>query len=176
MTFGTAAATGIQTTVSAADAANLKVYQIKSADDNGTPYQQATTVATRYRPNADGTYTFRGSITDFGGGPVALDEGWYTVGPGGGFTGPTDQFIEHVSWTRLREVSLNYTFSSDFVRNLTKLSAIDVSVTGRNLYLWTNYSGIDPETNLTGVSNGRGIDFFNNPSTRSVYFAIKFTY
>jgi TonB-linked SusC/RagA family outer membrane protein len=174
--FGTAAVTGQQTTVSAAQAATLKVYQIQSAANGGTPYQDATTVATRYRQNADGTYTFRGTISDFGGGPVALDEGWYTAGPGSGFTGPTDQFVEHVSWTRLREVSLNYSFNSEYIRNLTKLSSIDVSVTGRNLYLWTNYTGIDPETNLTGVSNGRGIDYFNNPSTRSIYFAIKFTY
>ena len=39
---------------------------------------------------------------------------------------------------------------------------------GRNLVTWTNYSGIDPETNLGGAEvNLMGIDYFNNPSTRT---------
>lgn len=174
--FGTAAVTGQQTTVTAAQAAALKVVQINSDPSSATPYQLANTVATRYRPNADGSYTFRGNVANFGGGDVALDEGWYTAGPGSGFTGPSEQFVEHASWTRLRELSLNYSFASAAIRTYTKLSSIDLSVTGRNLYLWTNYQGIDPETNLTGVSNGRGLDYFNNPSTRSIVFAIKLTY
>ena len=28
-------------------------------------------------------------------------------------------------------------------------------------------NGIDPESNLTGQSVGRGLDYFNNPQTRS---------
>jgi len=42
--------------------------------------------------------------------------------------------------------------------------------------LWTHYKGIDPETNLTGPTNGRGLDYFNNPSTRSYLFTIKINY
>jgi hypothetical protein len=53
---------------------------------------------------------------------------------------------------------------------------VDVSLTGRNLALWTDYTGVDPETNLTGVSNGRGLEYFNNPSTRSYIFSIRFNY
>jgi hypothetical protein len=33
---------------------------------------------------------------------------------------------------------------------------------GRNLWLWTEADlGQDPETNLTGNSNGRGLQYFN---------------
>jgi TonB-linked SusC/RagA family outer membrane protein len=161
--FGTAGSTGQQTTVTAAEAGTLLNY-------NGQ------TIAKAYTPNADGSYTFRGHLEDFGGGQRAVDESWYRDGPGSGFTGPSEQFVEHVSWTRLREASVNYSFTGDFIRKYTRLSSIDLSVTGRNLVLWTNYSGIDPETNLTGVSNGRGLDFFNNPSTRSILFSLKLTY
>ena len=39
---------------------------------------------------------------------------------------------------------------------------------GRNLATWTKYSGIDPETNLGGAEvAAQGIDYFNNPQTRS---------
>jgi len=46
-----------------------------------------------------------------------------------------------------------------------------VRLAGRNLWLSTKYSGVDPETNLSGpIGAGRGQDYFNNPQTRS--FAI----
>jgi len=170
--FGTSVETGRETTVSAATAAKLKV----AGTGSGTAFGNATTVAQRYKPNADGTYTFRGIVSNFGGADVALDEGWYRTGLGNIFNGPSEQFKESVSYTRLREVSLNYTLNQDWLRNTAKISAIDLSVTGRNLYLWTNYTGIDPETNLTGVSNGRGYDYFNNPSTRSIIFSVRLTY
>lgn len=162
--FGTAGELSDETTVSATQASTLKLY-------NGQ------TVATVYKPNSDGTFTFRGKVQNFGSGDVALDQKWYREGLGNGFSGgPGAPFIEHVYYTRLREVTLNYSLNQPWLRNATKVSSIDLAVTGRNLYLWTNYTGVDPETNLTGVSNGRGIDYFNNPSTRSLIFSIKFTY
>jgi len=118
---------------------------------------------------------FRGNIQDFGSGPVALTESWYT-GLGGGFGAVASQFIEDGTRTRLREASVGYSISGDRFRKSTKLQSIDFSLTGRNLVLWTDYSGIDPETNLTGTSNGRGLDYFNNPSTRSFLFSVKINY
>jgi TonB-linked SusC/RagA family outer membrane protein len=162
--FGTAGELAEETTVSAAKAAALHDYL-------------GNTLASTHSPSADGSYTFRGKVRNFGAGDVVLDEQWYRNGLGNGFSGgPATPFIEHVNYTRLREVTLNYSLRQEWMRNATKLSSIDLSVTGRNLYLWTNYTGVDPETNLTGVSNGRGLDYFNNPSTRSLIFSIKFTY
>ena len=42
-----------------------------------------------------------------------------------------------------------------------------ITLSGRNLVTWTDYSGLDPESNLTGQSSGRGLEYFNNPQTRS---------
>ena len=161
--YGTSRDTETETTVSADDAATLRLWN-------------SQTVAERYQPNADGTYTFRGSITDFGAGRVVLDEQWYRNGLGNGFTGPAEQFVERVSYTRLREVTLSYTLNAAWFKERTRLQSVDVSLTGRNLALWTDYTGVDPETNLTGVSNGRGLEYFNNPSTRSYIFSIRFNY
>ena len=119
--------------------------------------------------------TFRGRIQDFGAGPVALTEGWYTT-TGGGFGPVAEQFVFDASWTRLREVTLAYTLNSEAFRNKTKLQAVDFSISGRNLFLWTDWKGIDPETNLTGATNGRGLEYFNNPNTRSYLFTLKVTY
>ncbi len=125
-------------------------------------------------PIAAGT-PFQGAIYDFGGGPVALTESWYTS-TGGGFGPVASQFIEDGTRTRLREASLGYSFKNEKLKKKAKISSIDISLTGRNLALITKYSGIDPETNLTGPSNGRGLDYFNNPSTRSYLFTIKINY
>lgn len=112
--------------------------------------------------------TFRGNVADFGAGPVALTEAWYN-GDGGFFGGGNDElYIEDGSWSRLRELSLSYLWESNWLN----LKSIEFSATGRNLFLWTKFEGNDPDTNLSGVSAARGIDYFNNPGTKSFLFSI----
>ncbi len=163
--YGTDIDTGEETTLTGAQAAQLRLW-------NGQ------TVAQRYgsTTNPGAPITFRGRVHNFGAGDVVLDEQWYRVGLGNGFTGPAEQFVENINYTRLREVTLAYSLAPQWLRERAKLSSVDFSVTGRNLALFTKYTGVDPETNLTGVSNGRGLDYFNNPSTRSLIFSVKFTY
>ena len=62
-----------------------------------------------------GTYTFRGSLQDFGAGNVALDQSWFTT-QGGGFGAVGEQFIQDATWTRLRELTLGYTLQSESFR------------------------------------------------------------
>ena len=115
--------------------------------------------------------TFRGNVADFGAGPVALTENWYN-GDGGFFGNGNDElYIEDGSWTRLREITLSYIWKSDWLRKSTSLKSVEFSVTGRNLFLWTKFEGNDPDTNLSGVSAARGIDYFNNPGTKSYLFS-----
>lgn len=164
-TFGRALPTANEVTVSAAEAASLRTYDGQTVADIGTN-------------NGDGTYTFRGNIHDFGGGNVALTQGWYRD-LGGGFGPVAEQFIVDGSWTRLRELTLSYTINSQAFRRATKLTSIDLIFTGRNLAIWAPSKlqiGVDPETNLTGPSNGRGLEYFNNPGTKSYLFSIRITY
>lgn len=121
--------------------------------------------------------TVRGAIEDFGAGPVLLDEAWYR-GRGAGFgDGVMNEFaVSDATWTRLREITLAYTLNNQWLNDVTKLSSVEFAVTGRNLFLWTDIQGIDPEINQFGVSNGFGIDYFTNPSTRSVLFSVKINY
>lgn len=116
--------------------------------------------------------TFRGNIEDFGGGPVALDFGWYTS-DGGGFGNQSEDFVQDASWTRIRELTLGYSFPAKLLSN-TALTHFDVLFTGRNLALWSNVKGFDPDINLTGPSKGRGLDYFTNPATQSFIVALKF--
>lgn len=122
--------------------------------------------------------TVRGNVFDYGGGPVLRDESWYRTGPGGGFgDGKIYEFaIKDATNTRLRELSLNYTIDGEGFRNSTKLGSITVGITGRNWFVWDDIEGIDPATNQFGVGNSRGLDYFTNPSTKSVLFTLKVNY
>ena len=120
--------------------------------------------------------TFRGRIHDFGNGPVALTESWYN-GDGGFFGGGNDElYIEDGSWTRIREIVLSYTARSPWLQRNLGLSALQFSFTGRNLVIWTDFEGNDPDTNLEGISKARGIDYFNNPATKSYIFSLSATF
>ncbi len=120
--------------------------------------------------NGDGTYTVRGNVKDFGAGEVLLDEIWYT-GIGGGFGPVGTQFFRDATWIKLREVSAGYTFKGKTF-GVSKIKSIYFGVTGRNLYLWTKDKNwhIDPESNLSGSSRGRGLQYFNHPTTKSFIF------
>ena len=156
--FGINPETANEVTVSATEAANIKNY-------NGVAVDQLVT------PNSDGSFTLRGNLKDFGAGQVLLDEAWYT-GLGGGFGPVSEQFIVDASWVRLRELSLSYAIPTKYTKKVG-LSGVSVGFTGRNLLLWSSVDGIDPELNLTGTSNGRGLDYFTNPGTRSYIFNLR---
>ena len=98
---------------------------------------------------------------------------WYLDGIGSGFTGPVAQFIEPAGYVKLRDISVAYTIRNRDWLTRMGFTTLDVSVSGRNLKTWTDYTGIDPESNLNGQTLGRGLEYFNNPQTRS--FVINFT-
>jgi len=100
------------------------------------------------------------------------DIDWYAGGPGSGFTGPSEQFIEDGGWIRLRQVSLTYDLGK-FLKDSKTIKGLTFGVTARNLFLSTDYTGVDPETSLTGNTNAQGADYFNMPNTKSWSFTLK---
>jgi TonB-linked SusC/RagA family outer membrane protein len=98
---------------------------------------------------------------------VVLDEDtWFGAGLGNWFNGPGSQFIEDGTFLKLREVSVAYTLTAPFVQR-AGFSSVDIRLAGRNLFTQTDYTGIDPESNLGGATASRGNEYFNNPQSRS---------
>lgn len=83
--------------------------------------------------------------------------------------------IEDGSWVRLKELSVNYSLPKTLLESIY-LERVDIGFSGRNLFLITDYSGIDPDTNLSGASNSYGRDYFNNPGTKSFMFNVKLVF
>jgi hypothetical protein len=104
---------------------------------------------------------------------VPMDIRWFRSNIGSTFTGPSSQTIEGSGFVKLRDVSIAYTLRNQDWLSRIGFSTIDIQVVGRNLKTWTDYTGIDPEANLNGQTLGRGLDYFNNPQTRS--WGVNFT-
>ena len=103
---------------------------------------------------------------------AALDEGYWT-GLGSVFNSNDVPFLEPGGFVKLREVSLGFTFDQPWVSRSLGFSSIELRVAGRNLHSWNDYTGVDPETSLLGaISPVRGLNYFNNPQTRSWSFSL----
>jgi TonB-linked SusC/RagA family outer membrane protein len=101
----------------------------------------------------------------------------------GGFydiLGPNNRFVEDTDFLKLRELSASYHLGP-VVGN----GDWSVSLIGRNLKTWTDYSGFDPEVGIASSCAGEGnpqrcagsglinaIDAFTFPQLRSVSFVV----
>ena len=91
------------------------------------------------------------------------------------YTGMSEElFIEkEINWVRLKDVTLRYALPGRF------LNARNASVflTGTDLFLFTNYSGMDPIVNgntaAVGGSGAAGIDYGNFPVPRGFSFGLR---
>lgn len=89
--------------------------------------------------------------------------------------------IENIYLVRWRELSLTYDIPSEYVSWLGVGNA-SVSFAGRNIALWTDYTGIDPETNVYSYGGsggldqnfGLGIEAFGIPIPRQYVFTLRF--
>ena len=86
----------------------------------------------------------------------------------------TQEFrVDDGSFVKLREASLSYGLPT-----FTKfISALNLSLVGRNLYSWDKYNGFDPETSAGGASDLlRAIDFGNVPAPRTYQVKLSATF
>jgi TonB-linked SusC/RagA family outer membrane protein len=81
-------------------------------------------------------------------------------------------FIEDASFLKLREVSLVWAVPARFTSAIGwGVRDVKISITGRNLKTWTNYSGLDPEVaNLGDAAIRNNLDVAPYPPSRSYFF------
>ncbi len=129
-------------------------------------------------------------ITDLGGTSGDYDEiGTINLPDGTSLTGKmgeerinavgtvTAPYVSDADYLKLRELSLSYSFPSSVVDNLFngQISYLRVGIAGRNLLMFTPYTGYDPEVSQFGnIAVGRAIDTLPYPSSRQLYFNVAF--
>jgi len=81
-------------------------------------------------------------------------------------------YVEDGTFVKLREVALMVDVPSSFTQSLNLgLRNLRVGLTGRNLFMWTKYSGLDPEVSNYGAQAIRNnLDIGPYPPSRSFYF------
>ncbi len=106
---------------------------------------------------------------------ATIDQYYYQSSGLSGFGSVDEAFIQDTSWLRLRTLNLSYDLTQDLRSKY--LDSVVLTLTGNNLWLDTPYRGVDPETSLTGAgSNAQGVDYFNNPGTKSFGFGLSVTF
>ncbi|HEX6308296.1 MAG TPA: SusC/RagA family TonB-linked outer membrane protein [Longimicrobiales bacterium] len=80
-------------------------------------------------------------------------------------------YIEDADFIKLRELSLTLSAPESLARRFTLLRGASVTLSGRNLATWTDYTGIDPEANETGGSNFNQAEFNTQPALR--YYTLR---
>lgn len=87
---------------------------------------------------------------------------------------PSTRNLEKGNYVKLANATLSYR-----VGNIGKaIKNVNISLTGQNLFILTNYSGFDPEVNTDGGSDGipsLGIDYVPYPSARTIILGVNFS-
>lgn len=100
-----------------------------------------------------------------------------------GYTGADPDWIEKdINYLNLSEVRLTYNFNKSLINKITGniVSALSVYLAGNDLFLLTNYSGIDPVGNATssavGGTGGVGFDMLSIGAPRGYSCGLNITF
>ncbi|MGL5787438.1 MAG: SusC/RagA family TonB-linked outer membrane protein [Bacteroidales bacterium] len=107
---------------------------------------------------------------------VILDEYYYR----NIYTKHAPHFLTDVNWLRLRSLALTYSIPQSFLQKLKVVQQAELSFTANNVFVITNYKGMDPEVSAGGAgvvgAGSAGIDYCGIPSTRTFSFGINVTF
>lgn len=87
----------------------------------------------------------------------------------------SDRFVEDGSFLRFKTLTVKYTFNKKQLQK-TFLQSCSVWTTLSNLYVWTNYSGMDPEIALTGGAFKMGEDNSRIPRSFTAMLGMSVTF
>lgn len=86
----------------------------------------------------------------------------------------TNRMLEDGSYLSIRNIQLVYTFKKKLV-NKIKLQGLTTSINIDNLYTFTKYSGLNPESNSIRTTTAPGIDRMGYPISRNYSLSFKAT-
>jgi len=93
-------------------------------------------------------------------------------------TGINSHFVEDGDFLKLRELSVSYNFNRQQLQKVfgNVLNSVRVSVLGRNLLTFSNYSGFDPEVGDGGDATLFRVDNFSYPTFRTFTGRLEITF
>ncbi|MCF6352180.1 MAG: SusC/RagA family TonB-linked outer membrane protein [Cyclobacteriaceae bacterium] len=105
---------------------------------------------------------------------VVLDDDYFRFG----YRSVGENFVEDGSWLKLRYIAFTYDMTE--IAKKIAMQNLQITITGRNLFMLSNYSGGDPENDFNGAAVGGagtvGLDYFNVPTTQGITFSLRATF
>lgn len=95
------------------------------------------------------------------------------------YTGSIDaDFVEHnISWVRLKDITLSYKLPQSVIARQKLFKYASVFATATDVFMWTNYTGADPDVNGNNASEtgsgSFGFDYGTLPTPRVISFGVK---
>jgi TonB-linked SusC/RagA family outer membrane protein len=80
-------------------------------------------------------------------------------------------FMEDAAFTRFREISATLQLPDRWA-SAARVNRVSMTLAGRNLFTWTDYTGIDPESNYFAGARGTVSDFQTTPPPSSFTFRV----
>jgi hypothetical protein len=115
-------------------------------------------------------------------GVKALDRAKCALNGTGGYS--SDYWVEKADFWKLRTVSLTYRLPQEIVGGFADRASVTVS--GRNLLTWTDYSGVDPEVEdfrdraeggiFDGATDYGRREYYNLPNPRQWLLSLRVTF
>lgn len=84
--------------------------------------------------------------------------------------------FQNRGFVRLQDISLMYKFSPKILKALGGFEYLQLYVSGKNLYTWTNWKGWDPEIAADDRDDDPVKDKKHRPNTRNIVFGIKLAF
>jgi hypothetical protein len=85
---------------------------------------------------------------------------------------PSTRFIEDGSFVKLRNITLSYDLPGNIVSKM-KLAGLKISISGDNVYTFTNFWGQDPEVSISpGSGNLPGYAEFKYPNNKQFVLSL----
>ena len=89
-----------------------------------------------------------------------------------GLFGFTERYVYDAGYVKFRELRLSYNLPQSWASRILGASEASLSLTGRNLKMWTNVPNIDPEFAYSS-RNDQGIEVNMSPNPRSIGFNLR---
>lgn len=80
-------------------------------------------------------------------------------------------FLRSADFVRLREASVRYDLGQALLKEGSRVRSLQMAISAQNLWLWTTYTGADPELNHQGAGVS-GTDAASIPLPRKIYATI----
>lgn len=85
-------------------------------------------------------------------------------------------YVLDATFVKLREANLSYKLPTKWLEGQNFIKGVNISVYGRNLLTYApNFPHLDPEQNLLGISNARGLEFGFSPTPRTIGGSVRFS-